>query len=337
MLNKRPLILVIVILFVYIFSACKFKLPTQSDYPDPGLDIKTIWSPYAGVHPFGIYENIQQPQLLKLIQSGALRGVRLGNLDNPAVQSFAKWFVSNNIEVLGLFDNEHLRNPDVCQIFSQHVIANPQVITWEIGNEVSGFIGMEPEEYIKVATKLFYYVKQRHPHIKLAIGAVAGNGSSADDLRRMIDAGLDKLCQDGLEIVPIHFYSWRSTRLQEFKSQIARLPIWTKIWVTETNDMPPDWSKQIGYIEEIYPKLRSSLRAERIYWYVFSEGCKKGYSLAKICESGVEYSPLMKALIGSNTSISTTFEASKMNLSSSQNIITPVKKQGENKRKRKRR
>lgn len=120
----------------------------------------------------------------------------------------------------------------------------------------------------------------------------------------MIDAGLDKLCHDGLEIVPIHFYSWQSSRLAEFKSQIARLPLTTRIWVTETNDMPPRWDYQIGYVEEIYPKLRKSLRAERIYWYVFSMPPSsfypyQNYSLvAGLAEQGeVEYSPLMNELI----------------------------------------
>lgn len=309
MLNKLKF-LIFAILIIFAFSVCKFKLPTSPDTEESNNSIKTIWSPYVGVFPSGIRENIQQPHLLKLIQAGVLKGVRLGWLDNPDAQYFARWFQGHGVEVLGLFENKFLRDPNVCQIFSQQVRQNSGITTWEIGNEVGGFINMSPEEYIKISTKLFYYVKQKHPYIILAIGAVAGNGRSADALRRMIDAGLDKLCQDGLKIVPIHFYSWESTRLQEFKSQIARLSAHVRIWITETNSMPPSWNTQIGYVEEIYPKLKNSLRAERIYWYVFAENRDfhgGEFSLVKGLTDGppIEYSPLMKLLIG-DASISST-------------------------------
>jgi len=299
---KKIELLILIVLIVGCFSACKLDLPTSSDSPDNTKRnddaAKAVWDPYIGVHPFAGDAGIQQPHLLKLIQAGALRGTRLGNLENPEIQRFAAWFQSHGVEVLGLFENEHLRNPNVCQIFSQHVAQNPGVFVWEIGNEVQGFANMSSEEYMQIATPLFYYAKQNHPQIRLAIGAVAGNGSSADDLRRMIDAGLNQLCQDGLEIVPIHFYSWNSTRLAEFRSQIVRLPISTRIWITETNDMPPSWDTQIGYVAEMYPRLRSALRAERIYWYVFSE--PSDFALVKGLANGTpaDYSPLMNLLIG---------------------------------------
>jgi len=301
-------LIVVLICFVFI-TACKFSLPTSSDSLDNterNDNAAKAWDPYVVVHAFACDAGIQQPHLLKLIQAGALRGVRMGDLGNPEIQRFARWFQGQGVEILGIFNNEYLRNPNVCQIFSQHVAQNPGVFVWEIGNEVSGFAAMNSEEYMRIATPLFYYVKKNHPNVRLAIGAVAGNGSSADDLRRMIDAGLNKLCQDGLEVVPIHFYSWNSTRLAEFQSQVARLPIFTRIWITETNDLPPNWSTQTGYVAEMYPKLRSALRAERIYWYVFSE--PSDFSLVTgLADSGqvVVYSPLMNLLIGAgNTNLS---------------------------------
>jgi len=316
---KKIELLILIVLITGCFSTCKFDLLTSTEFPDNtegsgNIATKATWDPYIGVHPFGCDAGIQQPYLLKLIRAGALRGIRLGNLQNPEVQRFAAWFQNQGVEILGLFDNEYLRNPNICQIFSQHVAQNPGITVWEIGNEVRGFpecgfVGFTPEEYMQIAMPLFYYVKQNHPNVRLAIGAVAGNGSSADDLRRMIDAGLNKLCQDGLEIVPIHFYSWKSMRLAEFQSQIARLPISTRIWITETNDMPPSWNTQIGYVTEMYPKLKSALRAERIYWYVFSE--PSDFALVKGLADNrpVEYSPLMKLLIeepDSNSAMPTT-------------------------------
>lgn len=302
MLNKSKLLILTIFTTFSVFSACKFTLPTQSDSPNAGETnmVRAIWDPYVGVHPFGCDQNIQQPHLLKLIETGALRGVRLGNLDNPEVQRFAKWFQGHGVEVLGTFDNRYLRDPGICQNFSQHVAQNPGINVWEIGNEVSGFIGMQPEEYMKIFKNLYYYVRQNHPNVVIAAQAPGGNGAGADEFRRMIDNGLDKLCEQGLQLVVIHFYSWKSTRLSEFKSQISRLPSYVRIWITETNDMPPSWGKQIGYVKEIYPKLRSSLRAERIYWYVFSE--PSDFSLVKglADSSPVIYSPLMNALIGTN-------------------------------------
>lgn len=171
----------ILITFIFLLVGCQVDLPHSSSSPSASESVvKEIWDQYIVVHPFG--SEIQQPHLLKLIQSGALRGVRLDVLDNPEIQHFALWFQSHGVDVLGLFENEHLRKPNVCQIFSQHVIQNPGITTWEIGNEVAGFIAMSAEEYTKIATILFYYVKQNHPNIRLAIGAVAGNGDSADEL-----------------------------------------------------------------------------------------------------------------------------------------------------------
>jgi len=327
---KKIELLILIVLITGCFSACKLDLPTSSDSPgNAGRNdnaAKAMWDPYIGVHPFAGDAGIQQPHLLKLIQAGALRGVRMGNLQNPEEQRFASWFQGQGVEILGTFNNEYLRDPNVCQIFSQHVAQNPGVFVWEIGNEVSGFpgcgfVGFTPEEYMQIAMPLFYYAKQNHPNVRLAIGAVAGNGSSADNLRRMIDAGLNKLCQDGLEIVPIHFYSWKSTRLAEFQSQIVRLPVSTRIWITETNDMPPNWSTQTGYVAEMYPRMRSALRAERIYWYVFSE--PSDYALVKGLADGtpVEYSPLMNLLIGADNTNSSVSDAAVDNFGVSPEIL----------------
>lgn len=302
MLNRTKS-LVFIIFIIFAFSSCKFELPTSPNSlgeEEKNGAIKT-WDPYIGVHPFGFDAGLQQQHLLKLIQAGVLRGVRMGNLGNPETQRFVNWFQFQGVEVLGLFDNKFLREPNVCQILSQIIAQNQGIKVIEIGNEVRGFVNMSPEEYMRIATLLFYYAKQYHPDVKLAIGAVAGNGSSADDLRRMIDAGLDQLCHDGLEIVPIHFYSRESTRLQEFKSQIDKLPASTRIWITETNDMPPSWNTQIGYITEMYPKF-GSVKAERKYFYTFAEESASEFSLVRGLVDGgpILYSPLMNLLIGAD-------------------------------------
>jgi len=296
---KKIELLILIVLIAGCSSACKFTLPTSPDFSDSEKEngvVKSKWDPYVGVHAFSFSENLQQPHLLKLINTGMLKGVRIENLGIPDVQYFSNWFQNNGVEVLGLFENERLRDPDVCQIFGQYVVRNPGVIYWEIGNEVN-YIGMSPREYVGIVAKLFYYAKQNYPGIKIVSGGIGGNVAAADALRQMIDAGLDKLCQDGLEVVAIHFYSWSAvTRVAEFKSQIMRLPAHVRVFITETNTMPPSWDNQIEYVKNVYPKLRDALRAERIYWYAF---CGNG-DFSLVMMNTWEYSPLMKLLIGFN-------------------------------------
>ena len=43
-----------------------------------------------------------------------------------------------------------------------------------------------------------------------------------------------------------------------------------RVWVTETG--VSDESQHIAYVEQMYPKLRTELRAERIYWYALWSG-----------------------------------------------------------------
>jgi len=301
---KEKKFFVLFLLVVFLAASCtKFELTTPSDVLNnpSSKDYSAIvnsWDSYIVVHPFN--PEIQKPHLLKLIESGVLRGVRLERSDIPDIQNFARWFISHGVEVLGLFENEHLSEPNVCQIFSRRIMNNRQITTWQIGNEVQNFVGMGAKEYVSILRKLFLYTRQHHPHIVIASQASVGTGKGADTLRKMIDAGLDKLCYEGLPIVAIHYYSHTTTRLDELKSQIARIPISTRIWVTETNIR--DWNQQIGYVQKVYPMIRS-LRVERIYCYVFSG--RNDYSLVKGLPDGLpaEYSPLMKLLSGESASM----------------------------------
>lgn len=281
-------------------TACNFGLTSPSN---PG-DVRSTWSPFVGVHPFSPIERPQQPHLQKLIDAGQLRGVRAGaDITNTHLNVLYDFLAGNGVDILAIFPNEYLRSPNVLEIFAQHVSAFPSVNTWEIGNEVGLFITMEPEEYMPIFKKIFYYAKENFPNVTIAAEAPVGNGGGSDVLRRMIDLGLKDMFDDGLTIVTIHFYSWRSTRLEEFKSQIARLPPQRRIWVTETNQdaAKPSWEEQISFVNSIYPLLRNNLSAERIYWYDFAE-CGE-FALVKglpdSCRTDPPiYSPLMNALLG---------------------------------------
>lgn len=318
-MSKKILILSLV---AFLAVSCKFDIVGPSKITeDSTASVLANWDPYIGVHAFNTA--IQKPHLEKLIQAGQMSGARL-DIDSPESQELSRWFSSRGLEVLGIFPNKYLRDPNVCQIFSSKVSLNGNINYWEIGNEVSGFINMNPEEYMKIFKKVFYYAKSHHPNITVINQPPPGNGGGADNFRRMIDAGLDDLCRDGLEIVSIHFYSESSTRIHEFKQQISRLPINTRIWITEANHLPGDWSKHIEYVNKVYPQLRNSLRAERIYWYVFSE--RSEFSLVKGLADGLaaEYSPLMNILVGetSTSTISNTDDYNYTTLEDPESIPT---------------
>ncbi len=291
-MRQKTEMLAIIILVIACFSSCKFTLPTQTADESSSNEIISKWSPYVGVFP-GI-STIQETHLSKLANAGMVRGVRLGWLHLAESQRLARSIQSMGIEVMGLFENDFLRAPDVCEIFSGHVRNNPGVVYWEIGNEIT-YVKLFQKEYVEIVKKLFFYAKQHHPEIIIVSGGIGGNVAAADSLRQMIDAGLDKLCRDGLKVVTIHFYSLGAfTRIAEFKSQIMRLPSHVRIFITEANTMPPTWNNQISYVKEMYPQLRDALRAERIYWYAF---CGDG-DFALVRMNTWEYSPLMKLLVG---------------------------------------
>ncbi len=88
--------------------------------------------------------------------------------------------------------------------------------------------------------------------------------------------------------------------------------------------MPPNWSTQTGYVAEMYPRLRSALRAERIYWYVFSES--SNYALVRGLADGtpVEYSPLMNLLIGAGNTNSSVSDAALDNFGASPEILPGI-------------
>lgn len=318
---KKIELLILIVLITGCFSVCKLDLPTSSELSDTEKEntVKAIWSPYVGIHPFSVYDNIQQPHLQKLINSGALKGARVElRVDTSFLQHFVNWLQGNGVEVLGHFwsgyveqwHNNIISTEEFLRIFDRVVTQYPGINIWQMGSELTGWHGVEPEEAMELFKILFYHVKQNCPYITLVSPATEGNGNGADRFRRMIDAGLNKLCEDGLSIVAIHFYSWESTRLAEFKSQISRLPAHVRIWITEINEMPAHWNTQIGFVKEMYPKLKSSLRVERMYWYIFSEGrdfYDGEFGLVKGLADNppIEYSPLMNLLIG-NTKISST-------------------------------
>lgn len=295
------------LLFILFCSGCKdcqpdILNPTGPSGPSGPSDpstVRQIWSPYVGVHPYGACES-QKPYLAKLIRAGMLKGVRMEGLENPGIQQCASWLSSQGVEVLGLIDQKnYLRDPDFNRLFGSWVQQNPSVRVWEIGNEVQGSTdgrgAMSIQEYMPIFKSLFYYAKANHPQVWVA--------PQSDGLGEMLDNGLDQIIRDGLPIVTVHYYDYKKTiSLESLQEQIARVPGTVQVWITETGDN--SWPTQVSYVQTNYPRYQGTLRAIRIFWYVFSECPENGgdFSLIKglpgQCAAEPTQSPLFSALTG---------------------------------------
>ena len=274
-------------------EGCTFK------FSDSNSDVSN-WDAYVGVHLFRLED--QKKDLIELQRAGKLRGVRIdiNSENNMAAHYFLDWAATRGIEVLGIFSNKEL-NKWKQGVFSDNVLVKkfrnyvrnfPNIKYWEVGNEPKGWIYMSAKEYIR-AFKLI--VKNHPPGIKLLNAASAGTETATRYLQALLDNGLIDIAKTHTEfILSVHYYSWRSIALQEFEEQIDRLPTHTKVWVTETG--VGNWAQHLSWVREVYPKLRYTLRAQRIYWYDFGntyrEHCLVYYT------RHVEYSPLYKALVG---------------------------------------
>jgi hypothetical protein len=274
----------VIALILFLFSCYKIDI-NEVDVLD-----MSAWSPNIGVHNFSLEQ--QKRELEALVRSGNVECVRVGWLGNSG--ELANWLHSRGIEVLGIFENEFLRDPNVVEIFHSQVKRYPYIKNWEIGNEVEHFIGMSAQEYMWIFDKL--YQASRDWGITLLSQAPFGNIDGAKFFEAMVNNGLDKYTDI---IVAIHYYGYASEAIHRFSTQVHRLPLSVDVWVTETGIK--NQSKHIGYVNEIYPDIRNALRAKKIFWYVFSE-CSEHSLVSNLCSDcggNVTPSPLYRLLVES--------------------------------------
>jgi hypothetical protein len=266
--------------------------------PD-GLPALTEWSPYLGVHPFGSCAEDQLPYLETLMDRGALRGVRI-DLNNRDAECFARWVTAQGGDVLAIFSNEHLRSPNVWDVLKEQMARNPDIRYWEIGNEIDVFTNITVAEYLPVFLDLHRRAGEEFPDRVVIPQAPCGGCQGAAHVREMMDGGLLSLAHQGrLPVVSVHYYSLHSTYLGDIKTQIERLPPSTQVWVTETGI--PDVGRHVEHVRTEYPRIRSMVRATRIYWYVFAECSELSLvqGLASPCAvSPPQPSPLYMLLTG---------------------------------------
>lgn len=274
----------LVILLSLLFFSCY-----KADISEDQVLNRGVWSEYINIHDFGF--GLQDSYFRKLVETGAVIGIRIGKLDSS---STSNWLYGGRVEVLGIFDNEYLRESNVCEVFENYTRRHPYIKYWEIGNEVEYFINMQPEEYMPIFEKIYQTSKKLN--VTVLSQAPFGNIDGAKIFERMVKLGLDKYPDI---IVALHFYGYASEAIHKFAAQVHKLPFSTKVWVTEAGIN--QFSKHIGFVNQVYHDIQSSLRAERIYWYDFSECSEHALvsNLAPACAgAGIGISPLFSALIG---------------------------------------
>lgn len=262
------------------------------------------WSPYMGMHPYSFNEGLQQKYLLPLIESGALRGVRLDfELGvRHGGEDYARWFADNGIEdILAIFPNQYLRGPNAWDVLRTHMSAHPEVKYWELGNEVDLFVGMTPEEYTPIFLDLHAKASREFPDQITMPMPIFGGADAVRFLKKMMDLGLEARARDPeipLKLLSVHYYGHLGPFLRGVKEQLERVPT-VEVWVTETGS--EDVGNHIAWVEHEYPRMRNELRATRIYFYNFS-GCDEFMlvrGLPAQCRTDPpRFSPLYDALTG---------------------------------------
>jgi hypothetical protein len=221
-------------------------------------------------------------------------------MDPHGGPAFAAFAAGHGVHVLGIFLNEHLLASDVYERLAAKMDASPEVRHWEIGNELDVFTDIGVHRYLPIFLELQERVRKEYPQNILIPPAPAGAADGGERVREMLDGGLLALAERGeLPVLSVHYYATGSAFLYALKKQIQRLPGSTEIWVTETGINHPD--RHIEHVRTEYPRIRSQLRATRIYWYVFSEctGFALVSGLPEVCRLKEPVpSPLYRALTG---------------------------------------
>ncbi len=281
--------------------------PSDPGFPTPATvnSVRQYWSPYVGIHVTGEALAAYQDALALLLQSGQLRGARVEiSPSNLAAGSHViKAIGGMGIELLGLINNKFLFDTDIEGTIDRIFAMYPEIRYFQVGNEVTTILPasgptMTIERYMEVFQRIYDHVRSRYSgRATLLTQSTLGSGVYGPrELERMATLGLAQMDPSKV-ILAINDYDPHEagnyvgllgTTLRRFR-----------VWVTESGVASPD--QQVSFVESGYPRLRNSLRAERIYWYVLwggDSGNDTDFSLIKQPRNYPNYwrSPLFAAL-----------------------------------------
>lgn len=258
---------------------------------DVNLD---MWSPYLVVHATGEALQLYQKVIPELITRESLRGVRIEIVKDEhrnVPNSVNQWIASSVPDVLWILDNYYLFELNIEGVIDQVIKWYPSIRYLQIGNEITTILPRNGpqitiENYMNVLKRIYVYVEKRYPQIILVTQSTFGSGGQGSlELEKMKELGLEKMSPERL-IIGVNVYSTSTARQNSYVLN----RIWGtcptdfnpnkkckfRVWVTESGINDP--SRHIGFVQQVYPYLRSVLRVERIYWYVLYE--ESGHKLA---------------------------------------------------------
>jgi hypothetical protein len=213
------------------------------------------------VHPLGGQFESLQRDALRLLGTPWIR-VTLGLVtDVDAARPYVR-MVPN---VLGLVSDFRLGRIDPAEwpgLVEATLRRHPLVRRAELLNEPERFNGLSPGRYVQEFLRPGWErIRERFPGVAVVAAAPVGDRRHAPDhFRRLTDAGADEFC----DFRAVHVYFDDDGALGAIAGGTRR-----PILVTETGISDP--RQHVRWHAEVLPRIRASLGAELVFWYVLLE------------------------------------------------------------------
>jgi hypothetical protein len=306
--------IILALLTFFILPACdmlgKLENPTgPSTYMgNETITELTSWYPCVIVHTPGYSGSPEMERqfetIAKLQKAGRMNWIRLGSPN----RDYYRRAMAMGLKVFNILDINELEESRSWQVaFEQAYLEQPSNM-WEIGGEISNPAIhtklMSPWEYMDKFKELYAFVRQRYPQVTLVSAPTFGSATTKRnpvgpiEFERFIELGL----LDMDVIIAINVYT--EDALQQYaaifshhRAKLAR----KRIWITETGIDNP--SKQVGWVQNYYPKIINAFHPEMICWYALWVGDQPGgehdYGLIdKILTPEMVEGDLFRALTG---------------------------------------
>ncbi len=230
------------------------------------------WSPYVVIQPNHDALPGYEHALTELVNQHAVLGARIPLYGDGRSQSTVHLAASLGLDVVGIIANEDLLNPNSEKVFDQYAALYPEVRTFQVGNEITASLPRSSigiEEYMDVLGRIYAHVATHYPAVTLVSQSTVGSGEfGAHELATMsLYLKMMGLSPRRL-IVGINVYSLTASTI--YANVIGKDLIGYRVWIMESG--VADQSQQIAYVNRTYPRLRTLLGAERIYWYALWAG-----------------------------------------------------------------
>lgn len=212
------------------------------------------------VHPLGgRFESLQR-DALRILGTPWIR-VTLGLLADAG----AGGYVRAAPNVLGLVSDFRTGPLDADEwpgLLAATLRRYPQVRRAELLNEPERFNGLSAERYVREFLRPGYeLVRERFPGVQVVAAAPVGDRRKAPErFRRLTDAGADDVC----DYRAVHVYFDDEGAMGAIAGATRR-----PILVTETGTSSP--GQHVRWYTEVVPRIRRSLAAELVCWYVLLE------------------------------------------------------------------